>query len=102
MFDQNTNLNANLCRLTFQSTFVTQKQVSWQFLSKWTIIVSVSVLFSSLPIGAFEWPITSSVTLIFNLNFAAIGIYFSSCVYPNPPCQLPCERKPECPEKTHE
>ena len=26
------------------------------------------MLFSSLPIGAFQWPITSSVTLTFNLN----------------------------------
>ncbi len=32
------------------------------------ISVSVSVVFSSLPIGAFQWPITSSVTLTFNLN----------------------------------
>ena len=27
--------------------------------------ISVSVLFSSLPIEAFQWPITSSVTLTF-------------------------------------
>ena len=33
------------------------------------IIIIVSVLFSSLPIGAFQWPITSSVTLTFNLNY---------------------------------
>ncbi len=31
-----------------------------------------------------------------------MGIYFPNCVYPNPPCQLPCVRKPECPEKTHD
>ncbi len=29
---------------------------------------SVGVLFSSLPIGAFQWPITSSVELTFNLS----------------------------------
>ncbi len=32
------------------------------------LLNSVSVLFSSLPIGAFQWPITSSVMLTFNLN----------------------------------
>ena len=31
-----------------------------------------------------------------------MGTYFPNCVYPNPPCQLPCGRKPECPEKTHD
>ncbi len=29
-------------------------------------------------------------------------IYFPNYVYPNPPRQLPCGRKPECPEKTHD
>ena len=28
--------------------------------------------------------------------------YFPNYVYPNPPCQLPSGRKPECPEKTHD
>ena len=32
------------------------------------LLNSVSVLFSSLPIGAFQWPITSSVMLTFNQN----------------------------------
>ena len=32
------------------------------------ISVSACVLFSSLPIGAFQWPITSSIKLTFNLN----------------------------------
>ncbi len=62
------------------------------------------MLFSSLPIGAFQWPITSSITLTFNLNqlfLQQLRFYFPICVYPNPPCQLPCGRKPECPEKTH-
>ena len=29
-------------------------------------------------------------------------IYFPNCDYPNPPCQLPCGRKLECLEKTHD
>ncbi len=29
----------------------------------------VCMLFSSLPIGPFQWPITSSITLTFNLNW---------------------------------
>ncbi len=42
------------------------------------------MLFSSLPIGAFLWPITSSVTLTFNklAIFTTIEIYFPSCVCP--------------------
>ncbi len=32
------------------------------------VCICMYVLFSSLPIGAFHWPITSSVTLTFNLN----------------------------------
>ena len=41
-------------------------------------------------------------------NTLAIYVYsfllslFSLAIYPNPPCQLPCGRKPENPEKTHD
>ena len=31
-----------------------------------------------------------------------IEILLPICVYPNPPCQLPCGRTPVHPEKTHD
>ena len=37
------------------------------------------------------------------LQFFIIIIFqLLSTIYPNPPCQLPCGRKPENPEKTHD
>ena len=44
------------------------------------------------------------------LNWSTLAIYvysfllslFFLTIYPNPPCQLPCGRKPENPEKTHD
>ena len=30
-----------------------------------------------------------------------LSLFFLT-IYPNPPCQLPCGRKPENPEKTHD
>ena len=62
------------------------------------------ILFSSFPIGAFQWLITSSFTLSFNLNqlFLQQLRFTSLAVYPNTPCQLPCGKKPERPEKTHD
>ena len=67
----------------------------------------VMLYYSAHSLGAFEWPITSSILrllLTYKLAiFTTIGIFtFLICVYPNPPCQLPCGKKPERPEKTHD
>jgi hypothetical protein len=49
---------------------------------------------SSLPIAAFQWPITSSIMLTYitylpdSLSLQQLWYYFLNCVYPNPPCQL--------------
>ena len=68
------------------------------------VYVTLYMLFSSLPIGAFQWPITPTITLTFNLNQLFLQQWrfcFPICVYPNPPCQPPRARgrKPERPEK---
>ena len=55
------------------------------------------LLFSLLPIWAFQWPITSSIScslLLFtysSLNYLSLQqlwYYFPNCVYPNPPYQV--------------
>ncbi len=70
------------------------------------VMLCYIVLFSSFPIGAFQWPIASGNTLTFKLNLLflqlRLGSYFPICVYPNPPCQLPYGRKAECPEEAHD
>ena len=73
--------------------------------------VRYSMLFSSLPM---HWGFSVADCV----RFASVADYIEYCayfyflqqlgfclpirVYPSPPCQLPCGRKPECPEKTHE
>ena len=44
--------------------------------------------------------VPSSLT---NLYLQFVSFYhYLSFIYPNPPCQLPCRRKLENPEKTHD
>ena len=38
---------------------------------------------------------------LFTLAVFLLSLFFLT-IYPNPPCQLPCGRKPENPEKTHD
>ena len=46
-------------------------------------------------------PILPSTLTNLYLQFLFLSL-FSLIIYPNPPCQLPCRRKPENPEKTHD
>ncbi len=57
------------------------------------------------PLGLFSGRLHQVLRLLLTYKlaiFTTIEVYFHSCVYPYTPCQLPCGRKPECPEKTHD
>ncbi len=64
MATQKTHNNRNAFRLASVSNERTTERTTEP---AWN---SYSMLFSSLPIGAFQWPIASSITLTFNLNYA--------------------------------
>ena len=65
----------------------------------------MNVIQLTLSIGAFQWPLTQYYAYLLKPKlaiFTTTEIYFPTCVYPNPPCQLPYGRKPEHPERTHD
>jgi hypothetical protein len=64
--------------------------------------VRVTLLFSSLPIGAFQWPITSSITLTEVTYLAQTMYLYNNCDITfltvfilTHPVNFPCGRKPE-------
>ena len=63
----------------------------------------ITLLFSSLPIGAFQWPITSSISLMLlsldYLSLQQLRCYVPNSVYPNPPCQFSLWEETGVPEE---
>ena len=64
--------------------------------------VCMYTLLTSPPLRFFSARLHQVLRLLLTQTGYFLRFYFPICVYPNPPCQLPCGRKPERPEKTQE